>query len=94
MGDDHSHSSRGSAAKSWLDKIAAIFTAEPQDLSDLVEVINEAAMRKLIDNDTQSMLQGVLDVSKMRARDIMVPRSQMATINIDQSLEQMMPLLL
>ncbi|MBP8227285.1 MAG: CBS domain-containing protein [Pararheinheimera sp.] len=94
MGDDHSHSSRGSAAKSWLDRIAAIFTAEPQDLSDLVEVINEAAMRKLIDNDTQSMLQGVLDVSKMRARDIMVPRSQMATINVDQSLEQMMPLLL
>ena len=94
MSDDNPHSSRGSAGKSWLERIASIFSAEPQDISDLQDIISEAQMRNLIDTDTKSMLQGVLDVSSMRARDIMVPRSQMATINIDQSLEQMMPLLL
>ena len=93
MGDDHSHSSKGSA-KSWLERIAAIFTAEPQDLSDLVEIIQEAGTRQLIDTDTQRMLEGVLDVSKMRARDIMVPRSQMATLNINHSLQELMPVLL
>ena len=88
MSDDNPHSRSGSAAKSWLERIAAIFTAEPQDLSDLEDVIAEANSRNLIDTDTKGMLQGVLDVSKMRARDIMVPRSQMATIDIDQPLSE------
>ncbi|MCT6700241.1 HlyC/CorC family transporter [Rheinheimera sp. 4Y26] len=94
MSDDNPHSRSGSAAKSWLERIAAIFTAEPQDLSDLEEVIAEANTRNLIDTDTKGMLQGVLDVSKMRARDIMVPRSQMATIDIDQPLSEFLPILL
>jgi len=94
MSDDNPHSRSGSAAKSWLERIAAIFTAEPQDLSDLEDVIAEANSRNLIDTDTKGMLQGVLDVSKMRARDIMVPRSQMATIDIDQPLSEFLPILL
>jgi magnesium and cobalt transporter len=94
MSDDNPHSSRGSAGKTWLERIASIFNAEPQDISDLVEIISEAAMRQLIDSDTKSMLQGVLDVSKMRARDIMVPRSQMATIDIEQPVSAFLPILL
>lgn len=94
MSDDNPHSGRGSAVKSWLERIAAIFTAEPQDLSDLQAIIAEANARALIDTDTKGMLQGVLAISKMRARDIMVPRSQMATIDIDQPLEEYLPILL
>lgn len=94
MSDDNPHSGRGSAAKSWLERIAAIFTAEPQDLTDLEAIITEANTRSLIDTDTKGMLQGVLAISKMRARDIMVPRSQMATIDIDQPLEEYLPILL
>lgn len=94
MSDDHPHSRNGSAGKSWLDKIASIFNAEPQDLSDLQDIINEAQARALIDADTQSMLKGVLEVSSMRARDIMVPRSQMATIDIDDSVSDMLPILM
>lgn len=94
MSDDNPHSSRGSAGKSWLDRIASIFNAEPQDISDLQDIISEAQARNLIDTDTKSMLDGVLDVSSMRARDIMVPRSQMATIDIDDSVADMLPILM
>ncbi|WP_372625267.1 HlyC/CorC family transporter [Arsukibacterium sp.] len=94
MSDDNPHSSRGSAGKTWLDRIASIFSAEPQDISDLEDIISEAARGELIDSDTKSMLQGVLDVSKMRARDIMVPRSQMATIDIEQPVSAFLPILL
>lgn len=94
MSDDNPHSSRGSAGRSWLERIASIFTAEPQDVSDLEDIISEAAMRNLIDSDTRGMLEGVLNISAMRARDIMVPRSQMATIDIDQPVEQFLPILL
>ncbi|MDX1676996.1 HlyC/CorC family transporter [Arsukibacterium sp.] len=94
MSDDNPHSSRGSAGKTWLERIASIFSAEPQDISDLEDIISEAGSRELIDSDTKSMLQGVLDVSKMRARDIMVPRSQMATIDIEQPVSAFLPILL
>lgn len=94
MSDDNPHSGRGSAAKNWLERIAAIFTAEPQEVSDLEEVIAEANARSLIDNDTTGMLQGVLAISRMRARDIMVPRSQMATIDIEAPLQEYLPILL
>lgn len=94
MSDDNPHSSRGSASRSWLERIASIFSAEPQDISDLEDIINEASLRRLIDIDTKDMLQGVLDISKMRARDIMVPRSQMATIDIEQPLSDIFPILL
>ncbi|GAA0557785.1 MULTISPECIES: HlyC/CorC family transporter [Rheinheimera] len=94
MSDDNPHSSRGSAGKSWLDRIASIFNAEPQDISDLQDIISEAQARSLIDSDTKSMLQGVLEVSNMRARDIMVPRSQMATIDIDDTVADMLPILM
>ncbi|CAM3725010.1 HlyC/CorC family transporter [Rheinheimera salexigens] len=94
MSDDNPHSSRGSAGKSWLDRIASIFSAEPQDISDLQDIIAEAEVRNLIDNDTKGMLDGVLDVSSMRARDIMIPRSQMATVDIDHTIEQLLPILM
>ncbi|MEE2022777.1 MULTISPECIES: HlyC/CorC family transporter [Alkalimonas] len=94
MSDDNPHSSRGSAPKSWLDRIAGIFNAEPQDVSELENVISEAANNLLIDEDTKGMLHGVLDVSKMRARDIMIPRSQMATLDVEQSIADILPILL
>ena len=39
MSDDNPHSSRGSAGKSWLDRITSIFSAEPQDISELQQII-------------------------------------------------------
>ena len=47
MSDDNPHSSRGSAPRSWLERIASIFSAEPQDISDLEDIISEAAIRGL-----------------------------------------------
>ncbi|WP_449361005.1 hypothetical protein [Alishewanella longhuensis] len=60
----------GSANRSWLERIASIFTAEPQDISDLEDIIKRSIQRQLIDSDTKDMLQGVLDLSKVRAREI------------------------
>jgi magnesium and cobalt transporter len=40
------------------------------------------------------MIKGVLDVSEMRVREIMIPRSQMVTIDINHSLEEFLPIIL
>lgn len=88
------HSSNGSAGKNWIEKLAQLFAAEPKNREELVEVIEDAEERDLIDGHTKEMIQGVLGVSTMRVRDIMVPRSQMITINIAQKVDEFLPLLL
>lgn len=94
MSDDNPHSTSGSSNKGWLDKLVQSFNGEPRSKEDLVEMITEAEHRELIDPQTREMIEGVMGVNEMRVRDIMIPRAQMITINIDESVEQFLPLML
>ena len=91
MGEDNSHSSNGSSSKSLWTKVTQAFTGEPQNKDELVEVLNDAEDRDLIRPETKLMIQGVLAVSDMRVRDIMIPRSQMVTLDINDPIEESIP---
>lgn len=91
MGDDNPHSSNGSSNKSLWDKVTQVFTGEPQNKDQLVEVLNDAEDRELIGAETKLMIKGVLAVSDMRVRDIMIPRSQMVTLDINDSIQDSLP---
>jgi len=58
------------------------FTA-PKDRAQLREILKEAQNEGLLDADALSMLEGVLDVSDLQVRDIMVPHNQMICIRVD-----------
>lgn len=92
--DDNPHSTNGSSGKSWLEKIIQTFTGEPKSREELVEVINEAELQEVIDPGTREMIHGVLEVAEMRVRDIMIPRAQMVTIDVNQSVAEFLPLVL
>ncbi|MCY7295827.1 HlyC/CorC family transporter [Alteromonas sp. a30] len=92
--DDNPHSSNGSSNKGWLEKIVQAFAGEPQNREELADIITEAEQKEVIDPDTRKMIQGVLGVSEMRVRDIMIPRSQMTTIEMGQPLEAFLPIVL
>lgn len=94
MSEDNPHSSNGSSSKSFLNKIVQAFTGEPQNKEELVEVLNDARERDLINPETKSMIEGVLEVSDMRVREIMIPRSQMVTLNINMDIEEFLPTIL
>jgi magnesium and cobalt transporter len=91
MSDDNSHSSQGSSSKTWLGRITQMLQGEPQNKEELVEVIADAQERDLIDPETKDMMEGVIGVSELKVRDIMIPRSQMITLDVDESLEQQLP---
>jgi magnesium and cobalt transporter len=93
MSDDNSQSSQGSAGKSWLGRITQMLQGEPQNKEELVEVIADAQERALIDPETKDMMEGVLSVSELKVRDIMIPRSQMITLDVDESLEHQLPIM-
>lgn len=90
--NDEQPSSRNSPQKSWVDKISHLLTGEPQDLEDLLEILREAREKRLLDTDALSMIEGVLQVSQMRVRDIMIPRIQMVVVPKDAELDTILPL--
>ena len=94
MSDDNPHSTTGSNKKSLLNKIIQIFRPEPKNKNDLVDVLTDAESRELINPETKLMIEGVLGVSEMRVRDIMIPRSQMVTIDRNQNLDEFLPIIL
>ncbi|HEY8509666.1 MAG TPA: transporter associated domain-containing protein [Steroidobacteraceae bacterium] len=67
----------------WLKRLTQSFGGEPQDRKDLLELLREAAERGLLDNESLTMLEGVLEVSDLQVRDIMVPRAQMVFVRRD-----------
>jgi magnesium and cobalt transporter len=91
MSEDSPHSSNGSSNKGWLDKISQIFSDEPQSKEDVIDVLAVAAQNDLIDQNTKNMIDGVMEIADLRIRDIMIPRSQMITLDLSDSPEKFIP---
>ncbi|NMH67142.1 CNNM family magnesium/cobalt transport protein CorC [Shewanella salipaludis] len=76
--------------KGWFDRVSQLFQGEPQNREDLVDVIHGAEQRDLITEDTREMIKGVLEVSDLRVRDIMIPRAQIVALQIDNTVEELL----
>ena len=79
---------------SWLERIGALLMREPEDREQLMQLLHSAYDRDLLDADALAMIEGVLQVSEMQARDIMIPRSQMDVIDIEDSPDKFVPLVI
>lgn len=77
--------------RSWLAKIALMFSSEPHSRTDLEDVLAIAAENEVIDQDARSIMEGAMKVSDMQARDIMIPRAQMVVIKAEATLEEILP---
>lgn len=77
--------------KSWLDKLLHAFSDEPRSRDELLEIIKDAADNKLLDQDALSIIEGALDVSSLQAREIMVPRSQIIAVRLEDPPQEFLP---
>ncbi len=102
MNDDNSPSasaegkkekSEGPSRKSFFERLGQLFQGEPKDRQELVDVIRDSESNDLIDHDTRGMLEGVMEISEMRVRDIMIPRSQMVTVERGDNLDALVSLI-
>ena len=62
------------------------------DREELLDILRGAFERHLLDADALTMIEGVLSVSETTVRDIMIPRSQMDCVSIDDEVPQFIPL--
>lgn len=77
--------------RSWLDKLLHAFSTEPKSRDELMEIIKDAADNQLLDQEALSIIEGAMDVSSLQAREIMVPRSHIVAIRIEDSPQEYLP---
>ena len=80
--------------RSLFERLTALISPEPENRSELLEVLHDAHERNLLDADALSMIEGVFQVSDLCVRDIMIPRSQMDVVDIARPIEEWMPMVL
>ncbi|AVY93431.1 MULTISPECIES: HlyC/CorC family transporter [Microvirgula] len=78
----------------WLERLSAMLLREPEDRKELVTLLHSAFERNLLDAEALSMIEGVLAVSELAVRDVMIPRSQMDVVQVDDSVETFLPFVL
>ena len=77
----------------WLERLSQAFVAEPENLDELVELLRRAQARGLLEADALEMIEGVLQVSELRVRDVMIPRAQMVVVPAEAGLREMLPII-
>ncbi|GHE21478.1 HlyC/CorC family transporter [Halomonas urumqiensis] len=94
MSEDRS-SSQGN--KSWLDKLFSALTSdsdEPSSRGELLEFLRQAASRLKLEQDAMMIIEGALQISDQQVREVLIPRSQVTAIALDQPLEDYLPVIL
>ena len=79
---------------SLMERLSALLLREPEDREQLVELLHSAHDRNLLDADALTMIEGVMQVSELHVRDIMVPRPQMDVIDINETPDKFIPLVI
>ena len=77
-----------------IERLSHFLLRGPEDREQLFELLKSSYEKNLMDADSLSMIEGVLQVSEMQVRDIMIPRSQMDVIDISHSPEKFIPFIM
>ncbi len=89
-----SSSAENKPHRSLFERLTALISPEPENRTELLELLHDAQERNLLDADAMSMIEGVFQMSDLSVRDIMIPRSQMDVVDIARPIEEWMPMVL
>ncbi|EKD74911.1 MAG: hypothetical protein ACD_44C00296G0002 [uncultured bacterium] len=78
----------------WLERLSHAFLKEPKNRDELFQLLQEAQLRDVLDLSSLKMIEGVLHISELHVRDIMVPRAAMVIIEHNQTLEEILPIVI
>lgn len=81
-----------SKPRPWLEPLLRYFRRNLETREQVVEALQDAKDRDIIQTETLSMIEGAMEVAEMRVRDIMIPRAHMVVIDRDAPLEQILPI--
>ena len=85
--NDKPPSTGGTGSTSLIARIKRAIKGEPWSREEIQDIIQQSETN--IDAEEKSMLAGVLEVSETQVRDVMIPRSQMVVIDIEDDIDEM-----
>jgi magnesium and cobalt transporter len=88
--NDKPPSTSGSGTPGLVARIKRAITGEPLSRDEIQTFIQSEGE---LDAEEKSMLSGVLEVSETQVREVMVPRSQMVCIDIEQEFDEILALI-
>lgn len=74
----------------WFSSLKNRFIRQKDDREELLKHLRDAQRKGVINLDALMMIEGVFQVSDMRVRDIMVPRSHLVVVQEDMGVEDML----
>jgi len=80
--------------RSWLERLSDLLIREPKDRAQLMEVLRDAEDRDILSSEMLGMIESVVHVSEMQVREVMIPKSQMVSVNLNDNLESILPILI
>ncbi|MFN2330301.1 MAG: HlyC/CorC family transporter [Halomonas sp.] len=89
--------SSGQGGRSWLEKLFNALTGEsdePSSRDELLAFLRQAASRLKLEQDAMMIIEGALKISDQQVREVLIPRSQVTAIGLDQPLEEYLPIIL
>ncbi|MEM1175839.1 MAG: transporter associated domain-containing protein [Pseudomonadota bacterium] len=86
--NDKPPSTTGAGSTGLMARLKRAFSGNAWSREEIQEFIQQPELD--LDAEEKSMLSGVLEVAETQVRDVMVPRSQMVVIDIEQSLDEML----
>lgn len=79
---------------SLLERLSQALTREPQNRAQLIQLLRKLTRKKLLAPDALGMIEGVLQVSEMQVREIMIPRAQMVVVEENASPAELLPIVI
>jgi magnesium and cobalt transporter len=85
--NDKPPSTNGTGSTALIARLKRAIKGEPWSREEIQDIIQQSETD--IDAEEKSMLAGVLEVSETQVRDVMIPRSQMVVIDIEDGVDEM-----
>ena len=77
-----------------LERLSSLLLRKPEDREQLLEILRTCYERNLMDADALTIIEGALAVSDTRVTDVMIPRAQMDVIDVDDPMNEIIPVVI
>ena len=94
MEDSPSSIAAEAPRRSILERLSTFLLRQPEDRDQLVLLLHAAHEKQLLDAEALQMIEGVLGVSELKVRDVMLPRSQMDMIDVAELPDEFIPMVI
>ena len=70
--------------------LKSLFKSKKQDIDSFYSMLNQSEWKNFIGNDEVKMIKGVIEVSELEVKDIMIPRSSMILLETSHSFDELL----